>query len=309
MIRDAPESEPPRRYAVVLNPAAGRGLARRVWPQLEAELHIRGLGFELIRELSGAAALRQVQALAPEVAVLAVGGDGTVGALLPALVGTGRPLGLVPLGSGNDFAGMLGLKSGDFAAALDRLMAPPRQVDALHAHILTGEGAGTSRLLLNGLGLGFDAQVTALTFRAPARLSGFLRYAWAALTALRELRLTGVTVEVDGEPLYSGPSPLVAAMNSTRYGGGFHISPASDPCDGLLNVLASGPLTRPQLLALMARVLPGRHLGHPRVYHRAGRIATLTWARPTPLHLDGDLAGKVTAVRVEVLPGAVTLFG
>ncbi|WP_345450408.1 diacylglycerol kinase family protein [Deinococcus aluminii] len=309
-VTDAPSARPlpDRPYAVVLNPTAGRGLARREWPRLEAELRARGLPFDLISEPSGAGALARVQALPPEVAVLAVGGDGTVGALLPALVGTGRPLGIVPLGSGNDFAGMLGLRAGDFASALDRLTFAPRQVDALRATILAGDGAGTSHLLLNGLGMGFDAQVTALMLRAPARLSGFGRYAWAALAALRDLTLTPVTVEVDGRVRYAGPSCLVAVMNGTRYGGGFRISPASDARDGLLNALASGPVTRAQLLALMGRVLPGRHLGHPRVHHAAGHAATVTWARPTYLHLDGDLAGRVLGIQVEVLSGAVTLL-
>ena len=299
---------PARHYAVVLNSSAGRGLAQRAWPLLEAELRARGLPFELISEPSGAAALARVQAFPRDVAVLAVGGDGTVGALLPALVGTGRPLGIVPLGSGNDFAGMLGLRAGDFTAALDRLAYAPRRVDALRATILGGEGAGTAHLLLNGLGMGFDAQVAALMGRAPARLSGFGRYAWAALAALRNLALTPVRVEVDGQVLYAGPSCLAAVMNGTRYGGGFRISPASDARDGLLNALASGPVTRGQLLALMGWVLPGRHLGHPRVHHTAGQTATVTWSRPTHLHLDGDLAGRVTGVRVEVLPGALTLL-
>ncbi|GBF07397.1 diacylglycerol kinase catalytic subunit [Deinococcus aerius] len=299
---------PARSYAVVLNPSAGRGLAGREWPRLEAELLARGLSFEVISEASGAAALARVEALPTQTAVLAVGGDGTVGALLPALVGTARLLGIIPLGSGNDFAGMLGLRPGDFAGALDRLAFSPRRVDALRATILSGEGEGRTHLLLNGLGMGFDAEVAALTLGAPARLSGFGRYAWAALAALRNLALTPVTVEVDGQVLYSGPSALAAVMNGTRYGGGFQISPASDARDGLLHALASGPVSRAGLLALMGRVLRGRHLGHPRVHHAPGRMVTVTWARPTHLHLDGDLAGRVTAVHAEVLPGAVTLL-
>ena len=86
-----------RPLAVVLNPQAGGGSARRAWPALERELTRRGLSFERIEEKSGDAALTRVLALPPDVAVLAVGGDGTVGALLPAVVGTGRPLGIVPL--------------------------------------------------------------------------------------------------------------------------------------------------------------------------------------------------------------------
>ncbi|BDP41964.1 diacylglycerol kinase [Deinococcus aetherius] len=308
------QTDPPRRYAVVLNPSAGRGLAEREWPRLEAELRRHRLPFDLIREPSGAAALERVCALPADVAVLAVGGDGTVTALLPAVVdetglGRGRALGLVPLGSGNDFAGMLGLRPGDFAGALDRLAAPPCRVDALRVRIVEGDVAGTSRLLLNGLGMGLDAEVAALLPQAPARLSGFGRYTWAALTALRGLTLTPVTVEVDGAVVYSGPSCLAAVMNGTRYGAGFRVSPLSDPGDGRLNAVVSGPVGRLQVLGLMGLLLRGRHLGHPQVHHAAGRRVTATWARPTHLHLDGDLAGRVTRVEVEMLPGAVTLLG
>lgn len=316
-----------RRYAVVLNPHAGRGLASREWPRLEGELLARRFDFELISAGSGADALARVQALPPEVAVMAVGGDGTVGALLPALIGRsagsstdqssadqgtpvqqGRPLAIVPLGSGNDYAGMLGLKPGGFAEALDRLSYTPRRVDALEATVTEGEGAGVPRLLLNGLGLGFDAQVAATMLRAPARLTGFGRYLWGALAALRDLQLTDLTLTVDGQTLYSGPSCLAAVMNGTRYGGGFLISPQSDAHDGKLNALASGPVTRPQLLGLMGRVLRGTHLGQPRVYHATGQAVTIRWAAPTHLHLDGDLAGEVSEIQVRVLAGAVTLL-
>ncbi|MFB9992617.1 diacylglycerol/lipid kinase family protein [Deinococcus oregonensis] len=298
-----------RRYAVVLNPHAGRGLASREWPRLEGELQARRFDFELISAGSGADALARVEALAPEIAVMAVGGDGTVGALLPALIGKqGRPVAIVPLGSGNDYAGMLGLKPGQFGEALDRLSYTPRRVDALEATVTEGAGAGIPRLLLNGLGMGFDAQVAATMLRAPARLTGFGRYLWGALAALSDLHLTGLTLTVDGQIIYSGPSCLSAVMNGTRYGGGFLISPQSDAHDGKLNALASGPVNRLQLLGLMGRVLRGTHLGQPRVYHANGQAVTIRWDAPTHLHLDGDLSGEVTEIQVRVLAGAVTLL-
>ncbi|WP_295817330.1 diacylglycerol kinase family protein [uncultured Deinococcus sp.] len=294
-----------RPLAVVLNPQAGGGSARRAWPALERELTRRGLSFERIEEKSGDAALTRVLALPPDVAVLAVGGDGTVGALLPAVVGTGRPLGIVPLGTGNDFAGHLGLKPGRFGDSLDRLSFQPRPVDALEVTVEVGTGAGRSAVLLNGLGMGFDAQVAANMIHAPPALHGFARYVWSAVQTVRELTLTPVTVTVDGAVQYTGPSALVAVMNGTRYGGGFQISPRSDIRDGRLNVLASRAVTRGRLLGLMLRVLPGRHLGHPAVTAGQGQAVTVEWARPVALHLDGDLAGTVQRVSARVLPGAV----
>ncbi|MGX9687138.1 diacylglycerol/lipid kinase family protein [Deinococcus wulumuqiensis] len=302
-------ASPPLPFAVVLNARAGRGLAGREWPRLRGELEARGVAYQLIEAPSGAEALARLQALPSAQPVMAVGGDGTVGALLPALVGTGRPLALVPLGSGNDFAGMLGLKPGQFAEALSRLGGRPRQVDALEAEVVRGDHAGLSKLLLNGLGTGFDAQVTHAYLRAPERLPGFWRYVWGAAASLRHLPLAGLTVRTDGQVLYQGPSALAAVMNGTRYGGGFHISPASDVGDGRLNAVCSGPLNRLQVAELMGRVLPGKHLGHPRVHHGTGQVVELHWTQPMFLHLDGDLYGRAEQVRARVLPGAVTLLG
>nr|WP_308424644.1 diacylglycerol kinase family lipid kinase [Deinococcus malanensis] len=304
-------SDPPSRFervAVVLNSFAGGGLAQREWPRLERELLARGLQFDLIQESSGDEALNRVQNLPVTMPVVAVGGDGTVRSLIPALVGTGRPLVIVPLGTGNDFAGMLGLRSGHLEAAVAHLDAPPRQVDALDVTITEGERTGQRAVLLNGLGMGFDAQVALNMTRAPVRLSGLARYGWAALVTLRELKLATVRVLVDGREFYHGKSALVAVMNGTRYGGGFQISPVSDVQDGEVNVLASGPLGPFRLLLLMLAVLRGVHLGREGVHHTPGRWITVRWDEPTPLHLDGDLHGSVREVQVRVLPGAVTLL-
>ncbi|WP_369409524.1 diacylglycerol/lipid kinase family protein [Deinococcus arboris] len=301
-----PASLPP--LAVVLNPQAGGGLALREWPRLEAELQRRGLAYTLIHEESGEAALARVAALPADMAVMAVGGDGTVGALLSAVVGTGRPLAIVPLGTGNDFAGLLGLRPGQFGEALDRLHYQPRALDAMQVSIVQGDEAGRTVVLLNGMGMGFDADVTANMDTMPARLRGLARYVASALSTLRHLKLARVEVVADGQTLYAGPSPLAAVMNGTRYGGGFLISPQSDVRDGLLNVVVGGPMTRGQLLGLMARVLRGAHLGHPLAHHTQAREVQVTWDTPTRLHLDGDLHGRVTALQVRVLPGATLLL-
>jgi diacylglycerol kinase (ATP) len=296
--------------AVVLNPQAGRGLAARSWPQLELALRASGLPYRLLDTGSAAQALAQVSVLPPGVAVLAVGGDGTVSSLLPALVGTGRCLGVAPLGTGNDFAGMLGLRPGDFGAALSRLRRAPRAADALRCAWPGPSGLLRERWLLNGLGMGFDAAVAARLQSAPARLSGlvvpgFGRYLWAALSALRDLQVVGVEVRIDGELLYAGPSCLVAVMNGTRYGGGFRISPHSDAFDGQLNVVLGGRVSRLSLLGLMLKVLRVTHLSDARVHCRSGSRVSLRWNAPTPAHLDGELIGAQEELSVEVLPGAV----
>lgn len=299
---------PPSSLAVVLNIKAGRGLAECSWPKLEQELRHRHLPFELIQVDSGQEAVKRVQALPQDAWVMAVGGDGTSTALLPALLNTERSLVMMPLGSGNDFAGMLGLKPGDFSTALDRLGQAPRFVDVLEVYVEEGDLAGQTHMLLNGMGMGFDAEVNVTMESAPEQIKGFFRYLWGALVTLRRLNLKKIQVWVDDDLLYQGPSCLAAVMNGKRYGGGFMISPASDAKDGQLNVLASGPVGRWQLLGLMAQVLPGRHLGHSKVNHGIGKETRIRWEQPVFMHLDGDVSGEVKEVRVRVLPSAVKLL-
>ena len=315
---------PQRRYAVVLNAQAGRGLALREWPRLEQAMQARGMTYQLVSASSGPEACAALADLSPDVAALAVGGDGTAHGLLPELTRSGRALGLVPLGSGNDLAGMLGLEAGDFAAALARLERPPQRLDMLEVTL----ESGPPTLLLNGLGMGFDAQVAALMTSAPARwfglpLSGFSRYLWAALSGLRGLETSMLSVTLDGQtpdeqtpdeqrpdeqPFYSGPSCLAAVMNGSRYGGGFRIAPGADPQDGLLDLTLGGQLSRPALLPLMFRVLRGTHLSHKQVRHARAAQATLIWQTPIQTHLDGELAGRQRQLRVRVLPGALSFL-
>lgn len=295
-------------FTVLLNVHAGRGLARRKWPELQAELDRRCMAYTLVETASAQEARQCVQALAPTTPIMTVGGDGTVAAILPELVQTGQPLAIIPLGSGNDFAGMLGLHPGDFQEALNRLDYAPRAVDALDIRVLAGDLAGQTRLMLNGLGMGFDAQVNQAMKRAPARWPGMARYAWGALTSVRHLHLIPLTVQLDDQLLYAGPSCLCAVMNGTRYGGGFRISPQSDARDGLLNVVASGPINRAELLTLMLQVLAARHLGQAKVHAAAGQRVSVRWDRPIALHIDGEDAGMVTALEVRVRPNAVHLL-
>lgn len=290
-------------FAVILNPLAGRGLAQREWPRLEAELRQRQIEFQLYETSSGAQALGIVQNLPPQQPIMTVGGEGTVAALMPALVGTGRPLAVIPLGSGNDFAGFMNLRAGDFAEALERLRYPPRQVDALRVEL-----GGHTYLLLNGLGMGFDAQVNEEMGRAPAHWSGFWRYAYGAGRSLWRPHAGQVEVVLDEQLLYRGPALLCTVMNGSRVGGGFVLSPQSDARDGLLNVVVGGKFKGLRLIRVLLQVLRGTHLGQPEVYAGTGQSVRVRWQQPTPLHLDGDAKGKATELRADVLPASVTLL-
>lgn len=293
------------RYLFVVNPVAGGGRAARRWPEVPELLSARGLEFDVIfTQFNQGELLEHICLLPPDTAVVAVGGDGTTRSLLPALVGSGRPLGVVPLGRGNDLAAALGWQVGNLDDTLTRLSRPAAPLDVLRVRF-----AGRETYALNGLGMGFDAQVTETTARTPRQLGGFLQYALGALLSVGRLQKVGLELRVDGQLVFQGDSFLAAVMNGTRYGGGFYISPQGRPGDGLLDVLAGRAVSHAELLPLMARVLRGRHLGHSKVVHVTGQHVTLRWTELTPLHLDGDLEGRVDALEVTLLPGAIRLLG
>ena len=148
-----PKNSLPKRYLFVLNPAAGRGKAARRWPELEALLKTRRVKFEVVTSEPHSldALLARIRALPVDTAVVAIGGDGTTRSLLSALVGTERPLGVVPLGRGNDLTAALGWGAG-LGDAVTRLGQPPAPLDVLHVRF-----SGTEHFCLNGLGMGFDA--------------------------------------------------------------------------------------------------------------------------------------------------------
>nr|MDQ3399313.1 diacylglycerol kinase family lipid kinase [Deinococcota bacterium] len=226
----------PQRYALFVNPHAGRGTASRLGAQVAHLLAAAGRTCEVVVSKTAEAACARARALPDDIAIVAVGGDGTLSALLPAVVGNGRYFGAVPAGRGNDLAYALKWRAATSEAAAARLQREPRAIDVLRVHVTTGEGC-LERFSLNGLGMGLDAQVTALAARVPTSFGGFGQYAIGALLALHELHAHRLQVSVDGASVFSGPSFLVAVMNGTRYGGGFHISPQSLLSDGQADVL------------------------------------------------------------------------
>lgn len=296
-------SKPSKPIAVVLNPIAGSGAALRQWPKVRAALEADGWTPTVYDHPHEAAYLPDLPSNLP---VLAVGGDGTIHRLLPHI--GKHPLGLMPLGTGNDYAGMLGLTPHTWPEAVRRLKQAPHAADLLRCTV-----NGETHLLHNGLGMGFDSQVTVMLAKSPKKLlgvplAGLVRYLIAFVRAFGGQKSEWVEVWLDGELLYGGRACLVAVMNGTRYGGGFLISPASDLFDGHLNVVIGRELGKKDLLELLFKVLRGTHLPDPRVVHSVGQQVEVKWQKPTEAHLDGDLIGPVTSLSAEIVPAALNLL-
>jgi diacylglycerol kinase (ATP) len=295
------------RYFVILNPTANRGGAERQWRAAEAALRAGGAEVSVHRTRArGHAVELAAQAVAEGwPAVLAVGGDGTVHETVNGLVAAapGRPtvpLGIVPLGSGNDFVKLVGLPPGDGRLAAERLLrASPRQVDV---------GSMNGELFTNGVGIGFDARVAAAAQRVE-RLRGMAIYAWAVLQVLSSHRTPRMRVSIDGLPVADGPLTLVTVGNGACHGGGFWICPAARIDDGLFDICIAEAMSVPRLLGLLPRVMRGRHVGRPGVVMRQGRRVEILSEEPLPIHADGEVIDRPLHELVfELLPGRLTVL-
>ena len=302
---------------VVYNPTAGGGRAGRLAPRVVERL--RGDGVEVAQHPTRSledARLAACQAAAEVDIVVAVGGDGTVGACAAGLAdagpaggspggsgGSGGPgvraaLGVVPAGGGNDAARSLGLPADDPLAAaglLTRLRRRP-------ADLATVAG----RAYLNVAGAGFDSEVNRVANQRLGWARGRPRYVGAVLaqlvvgrTARFELVLDGRAQRLEGW--------LVAVANGPSYGGGMRVAPRASLADGLLDVVVIGAIGKLEFLRTFPKVFSGAHVEHPAVaVHRAARV-DLDADRSLAVYADGEPAGTLPAT-FEVRPSAVTVL-
>ena len=299
------------RALVVHNPTAGGGRAGRLAPQVIERL--RGDGVQVAQHPTRSledARLAACQA-APEVdAVVAVGGDGTVGACAAGLADAGpaggspggsgvrAALGVVPAGGGNDAARSLGLPADDPLAAAGLLTGLRRRP----ADLATVAG----RAYLNVAGAGFDSEVNRVANQRLGWARGRPRYVGAVLaqlvvgrTARFELVLDGRAQQVEGW--------LVAVANGPSYGGGMRVAPRASLADGLLDVVVIGAIGKLEFLRTFPKVFSGAHVEHPAVaVHRAARV-DLDADRTLAVFADGEPAGTLPAT-FEVRPAAVTVL-
>ena len=222
------------------------------------------------------------------------------------LAGTGIPLGIIPAGTGNDFAATLGLREMDVAAAADAIAAAAtRRVDL--ARVTRADGSTT--FFGTVLASGFDSKVNdrANAMRWPR---GGARY---NIAILREfVTLSGIPYEVDlefadGAREHVARDLVMATVGNGRtYGGGIPICPDADPADGLLDVVLVRPAGRLRLLRLLPRVYAGTHRTVPEVAMHRVRSVRLSSPGVTA-YADGDPIGPLP-LTVDVARHALTVF-
>jgi YegS/Rv2252/BmrU family lipid kinase len=243
--------------------------------------------------------------------VIAVGGDGTVheviNGLLQARVEKLPRLGVVPLGTGNDFAQSLGLPNDPTRALRQTMNGHPKRIDIGKLQ----DERGRKEYWNNTLGIGFDTTVTLRSRRIPV-LSGFPVYFIAVVqTILLDHIPMQVKIMVDNEPEEEEILMLVLC-NGSNEGGGFRMAPDAKPDDERLEYVYVGKISRPRMFRLLPEVIKGTHLRFPEVKHGHFKSMEIRADRPMYIHTDGEIftgfGSDIRQIAVEILPGALEVL-
>ena len=214
--------------------------------------------------------------------VVAVGGDGTVHEVANGLLCSDSDvaLGVVPTGSGNDFAKLLGVHGHDPARAVARIVtARPRRFDA---------GRVFDEWFVNSVGFGFGPAVVRMRNRMP-HLRGFLSYLVPIVKTFFQFEPPVFDVAAPGFR-ERGYMMMVEVCNGTTTGGSYRFAPDADPADGTMDVCVVRRVSLPRFLLAIPRVMRGTHGTMREVaIIKTARIVVRTPEQPLLIHVDGEL--------------------
>lgn len=267
---------------IIVNPVAGRGRTRKLWPAIEAHLKT----YPIIYDACFTHAAGEARYLAAQAAheghrgVVAVGGDGTAHEVANGLMSFNAntaALGVLPTGGGNDFCKAIGVPL-ELPKAVETLAhGRRRRIDV---------GRIGERYFINGLGIGLDGAVSR-RYRRMKRLRGEVGYLWGAIheaLTFREFEIDLATADWR----HRGPALLAGATNGQYHGGDFKLAPAARVDDGRLDIYVMSAMAPLKRLIQIPKVRRGAHLALEEFQIRRASWVEVTLDRPLPAHMDGE---------------------
>ncbi|HEX7556192.1 MAG TPA: diacylglycerol kinase family protein [Leptolinea sp.] len=243
--------------------------------------------------------------------VVAVGGDGTIHEVingLMAIPADSRPkLGIVPIGTGNDFSVCMNITRNSEAALRRVFTGTPQLIDIASIQ----DNNGHKEYWMNTLGMGFDSAVNFHSRNVPI-FQGFMIYFLAVFrTMIGNYRPFNIKYTIDGTA-YEKSTLMFTAANGKREGGGFLLAPDAVQNDGLLNYTVVDVISRFRMLTAIPYFLKGTHAALGYVQTGTFKKIALQSNLPLWIHADGEIyagfSSNVTELTLEVVPNAIQLI-
>jgi len=292
----------------LVNPASANGSTGRRWPELERRAAALGLvGEARLSERPGHLADLAAGAVAEGAThLVVVGGDGTVHEVVDGLgragVGAEVEVGVVPLGTGRDFARSMRIpRSIDGALEVVR-SGRVRTVDLGRATYATPAGEAQA-YFANFAGAGISGGIAARANRTTKAFGGRLSFIWATLAVFSRWQPTEMTYTIAGERRQVLLLEALA-MNGDYTAGGMWIAPEASPDDDRFDVVLIGAFSKAEFATTFPKIYRGTHVSHAKVEIVRARELRVDAPSPLPIVLDGEQPGT-TPVRFELVPAAL----
>jgi YegS/Rv2252/BmrU family lipid kinase len=303
---------------IIVNPAAGGGKAGREWPSISTQLTTAGLKHEAVfTQGGGDATVMCRDALQRGVRrVIVVGGDGTLNETangffdengVPSRPIAQASLGIIPLGTGSDFARSLGIKRG--ARAIPTLLGGVTvPIDVGLVTRTLPNGHDEQRIFVNVADVGIGAETARRVNEGGKRLGPALSYLVGAVQAINRYHPSLASITVDDAPGIEQLASIIVVANLRYFGGGMQVAPRASYEDGLFDLLWVGGASKRRLMFdLLPRVYAGKHLGHPQVNMRRASRISIMCQPPLPLEVDGEPFGTTPAT-FTLVPGILPVI-
>jgi YegS/Rv2252/BmrU family lipid kinase len=281
---------------LLVNPTSGGGRALKLLPRVEAALDARRVPFRVVRTRSIDHGVdKAFEATAAGELPVVISGDGMVGAVGGALAGGEEPLGIVPVGRGNDLARVLGIPTDPEEAIAVVLAGHTRTIDI---------GEANGKPFLGIASVGFDSDANRIANES--RLGGNLVYAYAALRALVGWKPARFTIAI-GEQRTRVEGYSVIVANNKAYGGGMFVAPDAELDDGEFDVVTISQVGKLRFLGNLPKVFKGTHVRNDEVtVVRAARLS-ISASRPFAVYADGEHLTDLPA-DLRVIPSALRVL-
>lgn len=284
----------------IVNENAGRGKTGKRWPKLQENLLHSGILYDcyVTSRPKEATEVAKQAAKNQYTHVFAVGGDGTVNEVVNGVVGNNTVFGVLPTGTGNDFARMLRVPQNP--AWLRGL--PEKKQKAVDLMEVDGT------FIAGAIGIGFDGAVAADINRASwKKRAGTFGYVLSMLKLIVTFKPFTLNLEIDGEAVFFRNCWLAAVGNGQFYGGGMRICPAAMHDDGELDIVVVHNLSRVGVLSIFPKVFTGNHIHHPQVECFRGKTVRVLTDPAVPMHGDGETLGN-TPCEIRIRPQSINVI-
>ncbi len=302
------------KYFVIVNPVSGRGFGEKSIPHIELFFKEHNVDYALTRtnRMWHAADLAEDAAKRGYDVIVCASGDGTVNEAINGIMRAknagfnGAAFSTLSIGTGNDFAGGVGIPT-NLREGLRALIADKRRT--IDLGLVKGGDYPEGRYFGNGIGVGFDAAVGNEADKVrwarglPAYLIGVIK------TVFLYYNPPQVEITLDDKETIRQRTLMISVMNGRRMGGGFQMTPQSQPDDGWFDLCIAGSASKARILRMLPRFLNGTQSSLPEIQmKRAKKVFIQSLDETFPAHADGEficLDGKT--LTLEVLPQALEI--